>query len=166
MVLLKVDSSTEAKVPNASSERLKPKEPFPLVSNRIVKPRSNINTLMKNNNPKQREKPMNFNQPPKIKKSLGALRRASKTKTLSPDLTGPMKLQRHTLETFVQQFREIDGDELTCNLAAWNNEDRSGRYFSVELSPRYVSQKVIEQPKSICPFEFMFDNDEQEETIN
>jgi hypothetical protein len=109
---------------------------------------------------------MNLNQPQKLKRSLGALRRASKTKALSPDLTGAMKLQRHTLETLVKQFREIDGNELTCNLAAWNNQDSTGRYFSVELSPRYVSRRAIEQPQSPCPFEFMFDDDDQEEIIN
>ncbi len=70
---------------------------------------------------------MNSNKSDNFKRSLGALRRATKTKTLSPDMTGPMKLQRHTLETLVKQFRDTDGDELTCNLAAWKNHDSSGR---------------------------------------
>ena len=105
---------------------------------------------------------MNFNQPQKIKKSLGALRPASKTKILSPDLTGPMKLQRNTLETLVQQFREIDGDELTCCIAAWSHTDSTGRYFSVELSPRYVSRKASERPQSSCPFEFILEDGGQE----
>jgi hypothetical protein len=102
---------------------------------------------------------MNFHQSQKTKRSLGALRRASKTKTLSPDLTGPMRLQRHTLDSLVKQFDETDQNELICNLAAWRNQDSNGPYLSVELSPRYVSRKPIEQP---CPFEFMFDDNQEE----
>jgi hypothetical protein len=107
---------------------------------------------------------MNLNQPQKSKRSLGALRRASKTKTLSPDLTGPMKLQRHTFEVLARQFEETDGDELACNLAAWNHTDGTGRYFSVELSPLYVSRKPAVQYQSPGPFEFIFGDGEEEAT--
>ena len=40
----------------------------------------------------------------KQKRSLGALRKANKTKPRSPDLTGQMKLQRHTAAAIVEQF--------------------------------------------------------------
>ena len=126
-----------------------------MIAMTLVKHRQNVNTSMQNKN-QEGKTPMNFHQSQKTKRSLGALRRASKTKTLSPDLTGPMRLQRHTLDTLVKQFDEIDQDELICNLAAWRNQDSNGPYLSVELSPRFVSRKPIEQP---CPFEFMFEEE-------
>jgi len=44
----------------------------------------------------------------KQKRSLGALRKANKTKPKSPDLTGQMKLQRHTAATIVERFSHDD----------------------------------------------------------
>jgi hypothetical protein len=73
------------------------------------------------------------------KKSLGALRKAEKTKERSPDLLGQLHLQRHTLLEIVRQAKETNGDEVMCNLAAWRNEDKDGStYLSVELSPWYT----------------------------
>ena len=40
------------------------------------------------------------------RRSLGFLRKAEKTKPRSPDLTGTLKLQRHTLEAIAKQFQE------------------------------------------------------------
>jgi hypothetical protein len=75
------------------------------------------------------------------KKSLGALRTAEKTKARSPDLTGQLHLQRHTLAEIIRQAKEADDDEVTCNLAAWRNYDKNGAtYLSVELSPWYVKR--------------------------
>jgi hypothetical protein len=86
----------------------------------------------------------------KQKRSLGALRKAPKTKQKSPDATGTMKLQRHTLQMLNKQLDETDGDQIICNLAGWRNEDHSGRYLTVELSPRFVSRRhVEEQPQDI-----------------
>jgi hypothetical protein len=45
---------------------------------------------------------MQISKVPTHKRSLGALRRASKTKPKSPDLTGQMKLQRHTAATILE----------------------------------------------------------------
>ena len=47
---------------------------------------------------------MHINETFKGKRSLGALRKANKTKPKSPDLTGQMKLQRHTAAILVKQF--------------------------------------------------------------
>lgn len=80
----------------------------------------------------------------KPRKSLGALRKAPKTKPKSPDVQGTMKLQRHTLEALNRQFDE-DGDEIQCLLAGWFNQDHNGPFLTVELSPRYVSRRQREQ---------------------
>jgi hypothetical protein len=82
---------------------------------------------------------MDFNEPKK--RSLGALRIATKTKPTSPDLTGQLNLQRHTFEAIANQFEETDGDSLKCCIAGWKNQDGSGPYLTVELSPKYVKQE-------------------------
>jgi hypothetical protein len=81
----------------------------------------------------------------KPKRSLGALRKANKTKPKSPDLTGQMRLQRHTAETLVKQFKEDGGAEVVCNIAGWRNQDYNGPFLTVELSPRFVARAPIEQ---------------------
>jgi len=80
----------------------------------------------------------------KQKRSLGALRKANKTKPRSPDLTGQMKLQRHTAAAIVDQFGHDDIEEVVCNLAGWRNQDRGGPYLTVELSPRFVARTQVE----------------------
>jgi hypothetical protein len=80
----------------------------------------------------------------KQKRSLGALRKANKTKPRSPDLTGQMKLQRHTAAAIVEQFSHDGIEEVVCNIAGWKNQDYSGPYLSVELSPRFVPRAQME----------------------
>jgi hypothetical protein len=72
----------------------------------------------------------------KSKKSLGALRKHQKTKPRSPDATGKLYFQRHTLVD--RQLDEVDGDEISCNIAAWKNNDQRGPYLTVEVSPEFV----------------------------
>ena len=57
---------------------------------------------------------MYLDKPIKQKLSLGALRKANKTKPKSPDLTGQLKLQRHTAAAIVEQFSHdgIGGSDL------------------------------------------------------
>ena len=82
---------------------------------------------------------MVFDEPTPAKRSLGSLRKATKTKDRSPDFTGTLKLQRHTLETIAKQFKDGDADEIECCLAGWRNSDPNGHpYLSVELSPKYA----------------------------
>ena len=88
---------------------------------------------------------MQFSETTKVKRSLGALRKASKTKPKSPDLTGLMRLQRHTAAAIVKQFSEGSGDEVVCNIAGWRNQDHNGSYLTVELSPRFVARAPAEQ---------------------
>jgi hypothetical protein len=88
---------------------------------------------------------MHIDKPIKQKRSLGALRQAKKTKPKSPDLTGQMKLQRHTAAAIVEQFSQDDVEEVVCNLAGWRNQDYNGLYLTVELSPRFVARTQIAQ---------------------
>jgi len=80
----------------------------------------------------------------KQKRSLGALRKANKTKPKSPDLTGQMKLQRHTAAAIIDQFGHDDIEEVVCNIAGWRNQDYNGPYLTVELSPRFVARMQVE----------------------
>ena len=84
-------------------------------------------------------------KPVKQKRSLGALRKANKTKPKSPDLTGRFTLQRHTAAAIVDQFSHDDIEEVVCNIAGWKNQDYSGSYLTVELSPRFVARARVER---------------------
>ena len=86
---------------------------------------------------------MNFTKV-KPKRSLGALRKANKTKPKSPDLTGQMKLQRHTAAAIVEHFSHDGIEEVICNIAGWKNQDHKGPYLTVELSPRFVTRTQVE----------------------
>ena len=88
---------------------------------------------------------MYLDKPIKQKRSLGALRKANQTKPKSPDLTGQMKLQRHTAAAIVEQFTHDDAEEVVCNIAGWRNEDYNGPYLTVELSPRFVARTQVER---------------------
>ena len=87
---------------------------------------------------------MYLDKPVKQKRSLGALRKDNKTKPKSPDLTGQMKLQRHTAAAIVEQFSHDDIEEVVCNIAGWKNQDYNGPYLTVELSPRFVARTQVE----------------------
>jgi hypothetical protein len=88
---------------------------------------------------------MQLDKQVKQKRSLGALRKANKTKPKSPDLTGQMKLQRHTAAAIVEQFSQGDIEEVVCNIAGWKNQDYTGPYLTVELSPRFVARAQMER---------------------
>ena len=88
---------------------------------------------------------MYIDKPVKQKRSLGALRKANKTKPKSPDLTGQMKLQRHTAAAIVEQFSGEQVEEVVCNIAGWRNQDYNGSYLTVELSPRFVARMATDQ---------------------
>src|SRR5215472_14911789 len=59
------------------------------------------------------------------------------------DLTGQMKL-RHTAGATVEQFGHDDIEGVVCNIAGWKNQDCSGPYLTVELSPRFVARAPVE----------------------
>jgi hypothetical protein len=87
---------------------------------------------------------MYLDKPVKQKRSLGALRKATKTKPKSPDLKGQMKLQRHTAAAIVEQFSHDGVEEVVCNIAGWKNQDYNGPYLTVELSPLFVARMQAE----------------------
>ena len=72
------------------------------------------------------------------------MRKANKTKPKSPDLTGQMKLQRHTAAAIVDQFSHDAIEEVVCNIAGWKNQDYKGPYLTLEFSPRFVARTQVE----------------------
>lgn len=89
-------------------------------------------------------------------KSLGALRIQQKTKPRSPEMTGTIRIQRHTLETIIEQMD--DGAEVTASLAAWKHRDGDECYLSVELSPKYKGLSTLSQKtKERSIFDYMAD---------
>jgi hypothetical protein len=113
-----------------------------------VEQRRDINTRVKQQKRKE-QIPMYLDNPVKPKRSLGGLRKANKTKPKSPDLTGQMRLQRHTAAAIVKQFSEGSADEVVCNIAGWRNQDHSGSYLTVELSPCFVARTPTEKDQII-----------------
>jgi hypothetical protein len=109
---------------------------------------------------KKEKLPMYPEDPSKPRRSLGALRKANKTKPKSPDVQGTMKAQRHTIAALVKQLTDNQGDEVACNLAGWFNKDSSGQYLTVELSPRYIPR---EREDPINMFDAFF---QEKEDIN
>jgi hypothetical protein len=92
-------------------------------------------------------------RPTPRKHSLGSLRKTKKTTEKSPNLTGRLILQRHDFERFAQEFSATNGDEITCDLAAWSNVDARGPFLTVQISPRYVpKQKQAETPGDVDYF--------------
>lgn len=104
---------------------------------------------------------MDYEQPLAHKRSIGTLRPANKTKPRSPDLTGPIKLQRHTFETFAKQFEATDDAEIVANIAGWRNQDHQGQYLAVELSPKFVAKEPKPVKKSNLDFFFNDDDEDQ-----
>ena len=103
---------------------------------------------------------MHLDNAVKQKRSLGALRKATKTKPRSPDLTGQMKLQRHTAAAIVEKFSHDGIEEVICNIAGWKNQDYNGPYLTVELSPRFVPWTLPDQEDVIDSI--ISDNEEDE----
>ena len=93
------------------------------------------------------------------KKSLGALRKNEKTKPRSPDATGKLYFQRHTLTEIYRQLADSGDDEVICNLAGWRNNDQHGSYLTVEISPLFVSHER-QRPRNVS-FDDMFNEEEE-----
>jgi hypothetical protein len=91
------------------------------------------------------------------RKSLGALWKAKKTKPRSPDVTGKLSLQRHTLAAIVQEIAKTGSEEVICNIAGWVNRNQHGEYLTVEISPRFVPHKQQSPKRGI--FAFIGDDD-------
>jgi hypothetical protein len=87
---------------------------------------------------------MNYQNPPR--KSLGTLYRAEKTKPRSPDMTGTLKIQMHTLRELFELSQIGHNDKIACPIAAWVNGDGARKYLVVELSPPYRPKPRIPDP--------------------
>lgn len=94
------------------------------------------------------------------RKSLGALWKAKKTKPRSPDVTGKLSLQRHTLAVIVQEIAKTGSEEVICNIAGWVNRNQHGEYLTVEISPRFVPHKQQSPKRGV--FAFIGDGDRDE----
>jgi hypothetical protein len=92
------------------------------------------------------------------KRSLGKLRVAHQTKERSPNMTGTLRLQRHTAAALLKVFENTGVDEAVCNIAAWVNQDHEGQYLTVELSPKYAALDPQGQQKNRLAF--IFNNEE------
>lgn len=92
------------------------------------------------------------------KKSLGKLRQHQKTKPRSPDATGKLYFQRHTLTEIFRQLDEAGSDEVICNIAAWKNDDQRGQYLTVEISPEFMPCGLHTRKPGM--FDEIFDDDE------
>jgi hypothetical protein len=95
---------------------------------------------------------MDFKEQQK-KRSPGALRIAEKTKDRSPDMTGQLKLRRHTATAILEGFSP-GCDEVICNIAGWRNQDASGPYLTVAISARYVAREYRPSTKGALDFIF------------
>ena len=91
------------------------------------------------------------------KRSLGKLRIAPKTKPRSPNMTGTLRLQRHTASSILKAFEDSDSGDVVCNIAGWVNQDHEGPYLTVEISPKYVGHEA--QPKTNS-LDFIFNSQE------
>jgi hypothetical protein len=87
---------------------------------------------------------MNYHPPQR--KSLGTLYRAEKTKPRSPDMTGTIKIQMHTLREMLELSQKCQNDEIACPIAAWINGDGARKYLVIELSPPYRPKPKIPEP--------------------
>jgi hypothetical protein len=70
-------------------------------------------------------------------KSLGTLRVNRKTKEKSPELVGTIKMHRRLITVLWKELNSSGGDEVTCNLAAWQYRDKGGPLLNVEVSEKY-----------------------------
>jgi hypothetical protein len=111
---------------------------------------------LKNPRRDQFEQEENHNLPKR--RPLGALRKNKKTKPRSPDATGKLHFQRHTLKEIYRQLGD-GNSEVICNIACWRNSDEDGAYLTVEISPQFLS---FERRRSICDaFHDMFNEEDE-----
>jgi hypothetical protein len=93
------------------------------------------------------------------KRSLGGLRKVSQTNPKAPPLVGSMAIEAETLKVLVQQLNESGGDKVISNLAAWVNRDASGKFLTVEISPRYAKKQMPPSPRNTLE-QFLSDEDD------
>ena len=110
-------------------------------------------------NRERRENRVSQEETIKRKKSLGTLRKHVKTKPRSPNATGKLHFQRHTLAEIYNQLDDAGGDEVICNIAAWKNRDQRGQYLTVEVSPEF--RRYEQHTSNDESFDKIFDDDDE-----
>ena len=98
----------------------------------------------------------------KFMKSLGVLRINNKTKEKSPDLTGTMKIHRCLITALWKQLNNSGGEEVICNIAAWQYHDKKGALLNVELSERYEARQNGNQPRQENIFDLIAAQQDEE----
>jgi hypothetical protein len=95
------------------------------------------------------------------KHSLGTLRPAVRTKDRSPNLIGPVAIQRADHIEIHRIFQETGGEEVICNLAGWFYLDSQGRKcITVQLSPPYGKRPVV-----ATTIENFFEDDDEDDDL-
>jgi hypothetical protein len=77
------------------------------------------------------------------KHSLGTLRPAVRTKDRSPNVIGPIAVQRSDSIEIHRIFEETGSEEVICNIAGWFYEDSQGKCITVQLSPPSGKRPVV-----------------------
>ena len=118
----------------------------------------------KSDNDAQSSNKNNKEKAMKEKKSLGILKiNKNRTMSKSPFLVGNVRLQRHHINAFLEEFEDADDTEVIAQLAAWRMSDDEGNPFlNVEIQPRwnkYSQQKQCEKKKEKSVFDFSDDDD-------
>jgi hypothetical protein len=78
-------------------------------------------------------------KPKNMKRSVGLLYRAKKTKNSSPNMLGTISIQRRTLEELLAQIERTNANEIEGQIAAWFYAG----YISIELSPKWVIENEV-----------------------
>jgi hypothetical protein len=87
-----------------------------------------------NHKQKQEKEPFMTNPKPNRSLSLGTLRRHTKTKDNSPDVTGTISIKRDLILDLHKKITQSGEDEVIANLAGWLYDDAKGQYMRVQLS--------------------------------
>ena len=96
------------------------------------------------------------------KRSLGGLRPVEPSSPKAPTCLGTMRLRRTDVVIFMKQLNESGEAVVESNLAGWMNEDKNGKYLTVEVSPRFKSKKPSFSEVGSVTFPFSADDvDEQ-----
>jgi hypothetical protein len=106
---------------------------------------------------------MSYKNKPNLKRSLGALRKAKKTKAKAPDLLGKLNIEQLTLRTIANQLERSGSSKVVCNLAGWINVDHAGQYITVELQPCYTKSLESEESETQNIFDFISSDTEGED---
>jgi len=96
-----------------------------------------------------------------VKRSLGTLRPAVRTKDRSPNVIGPIAIQRSDSTEIQRIFQETGCEEVICGLAGWFYTDAQGKCITVQLSPPYGRRPVVRTTIE----DFLGENEDDEDDL-